>query len=236
MKDTIVAPLFPLPDLVFFPGNWLPLHVFEPRYLDMTRDALEGSKVIGMVQLRPKWEENYEGTPAIYEVATLGKIVQADRLEDGRFNILLYGVKRVQIVKELPKEDIRYRLAQVGFVESNLEGEGGRLSDASHRLLALCHKIVELRPVHKRWLDNALSFFPKIDSFSDLAAGFLSHHFKIGSYERQSILEETSVARRLELINVQAGRVVASIIAEEEGSAVEHGEAEGRDPDEGDES
>ena len=56
-------PLFPLPNVVLFPNVFLPLHIFEDRYRDMVTDALVEDRIIGMVLLRPGWEDNYEGRP-----------------------------------------------------------------------------------------------------------------------------------------------------------------------------
>ena len=63
-------PLFPLPNVVHFPGVGLPLHIFENRFREMVRDALEGDRLIGMVLLRPGWEDQYEGRPPVYETGT----------------------------------------------------------------------------------------------------------------------------------------------------------------------
>ena len=59
-------PIFPLPNAVLFPNVFLPLHIFEPRYREMVADALQGDRIIGMVLLRPGWEADYDGRPAIY--------------------------------------------------------------------------------------------------------------------------------------------------------------------------
>jgi len=56
-------PVFPLPDLVFFPHATLPLHIFEPRYREMTEDALRGDRLIAMALLKPGWERAYDGNP-----------------------------------------------------------------------------------------------------------------------------------------------------------------------------
>ncbi|HSN68269.1 MAG TPA: LON peptidase substrate-binding domain-containing protein, partial [Thermoanaerobaculia bacterium] len=103
--------LFPLPNLVFFPNTRLPLHVFEPRYRQMVSDAIDSGEPIGMVLLRPGWEEAYYRSPPIYGVGTLGVIEQVEPLEDGRYNILLNGQVRYRIVEEAPA--VVYRTARV---------------------------------------------------------------------------------------------------------------------------
>ena len=69
-----VLPIFPLPNLVFFPNTRLPLHVFEPRYRQMITDAMETDKRFGIVLLRPGWEIDYFGAPAVHGCGTLGTI------------------------------------------------------------------------------------------------------------------------------------------------------------------
>src|SRR5262249_61215492 len=96
------ARLFPLPTLVLFPHVLQPLHIFEPRYRQMTADALAGDRLIAMALLRPGWEKDYEGRPPIYSVICVGRIVAEKRLPDGRFNILLRGVSRARVRRELP--------------------------------------------------------------------------------------------------------------------------------------
>jgi Lon protease-like protein len=103
--------LFPLPNAVLFPGMPLPLHIFEPRYRQMVRDAAEGEKTIGMLLLRPGWESDYAGRPPVFEVGCAGVLEQCEALGDGRFNILLRGVSRFRILAEHDGQP--YRLASV---------------------------------------------------------------------------------------------------------------------------
>src|SRR5512144_2254723 len=93
-------PIFPLPNVVLFPNVFLPLHIFEPRYRAMVDDALRGDRIIGMVLLRPGWEADYEGRPAIYPIGCAGVITHAERLNDGRFNIVLRGMEKFRVVGE----------------------------------------------------------------------------------------------------------------------------------------
>src|SRR5262245_43284121 len=98
MSDLL--PLFPLPNVVLFPNVFLPLHSFGPRYRSMVADALAGDHMIGMVLLRPGWEDAYDGQPAVYPIGCSGVITHFDRLPDGRYNIILRGVERFSIESE----------------------------------------------------------------------------------------------------------------------------------------
>jgi Lon protease-like protein len=106
-----LLPLFPLPNLVFFPSTRMPLHVFEPRYRQMIKDALEADNRFGIVLLRPGWEADYFGAPPIHPCGTLGTIEQAISLDDGRYNILIRGDVRFKVVSEVSR--VPYRTAKV---------------------------------------------------------------------------------------------------------------------------
>ena len=93
-----LVPVFPLPNVVLFPGVVCPLHVFEPRYREMVTDVLAGERLIALALLRPGWEAEYEGAPAVHEVACVGRVAAAEPLRDGRFNILVQGEERVRIL------------------------------------------------------------------------------------------------------------------------------------------
>ncbi len=107
-------PVFPLPNVVLFPNVFLPLHIFEARYRQMVEDALNGDRIIGMVLLRPGWQGNYEGRPAVYPIGCAGVITHAERLADGRFNIVLRGMEKFRIRGE--ESGHPYRLAEVEAV------------------------------------------------------------------------------------------------------------------------
>ena len=87
--------IFPLPGAILFPRSYLPLHIFEPRYRAMIRDALASDKLIAMIQ--PKDEDE---PPALFEVGCIGRISASDELDDGRFNIVLEGLSRFRIARE----------------------------------------------------------------------------------------------------------------------------------------
>ncbi len=93
----IFVPIFPLPDLTFFPHTMLPLHIFEGRYRAMVTDCLARDKRMAVVGLKPGFEDSYEGKPPVYAVAGVGRILRWDRLANGRYNILLKGEARVRI-------------------------------------------------------------------------------------------------------------------------------------------
>src|SRR5688500_9237486 len=107
-------PIFPLPTVDLFPTVFLPLHFFEPRYRQMVTEALAGDRIIGMVLLRPGFENEYEGRPPIYATGCSGLITHSERLDDGRFNLVLQGIEKFTIhAEEEPAAGRLYRSAVI---------------------------------------------------------------------------------------------------------------------------
>jgi hypothetical protein len=134
MPDRLRVPLFPLPNVVLFPGAVLPLHIFEPRYKRMTSDVLDGDGRIAMALLRPGWEPHYYGRPEIEPVVCVGRVVAHERLPDGNYNLLLQGQWRATVSEEtVAGGDTPYRLArakpmaQTQVMEIDLARERERL-------------------------------------------------------------------------------------------------------------
>src|SRR5690348_13734832 len=109
VSRTIRVPLFPLPGAILFPRSQLPLHIFEPRYREMVRDAVEGAGRIAMIQPHRLDDDNQA---PLYEVGCVGEVVGLEELEDGRFNIVLMGSNRFRLIREADT-DAAYRCADV---------------------------------------------------------------------------------------------------------------------------
>ena len=109
----VVLPIFPLPDVVFFPETDLPLHVFEPRYRQLLSDALDGDRTIGIQLLDPARPADADGRPAVFSIGCAGNIVDYEPLDDGRSNIVLKGAFRYRIDAEVPADGKLYRVAEV---------------------------------------------------------------------------------------------------------------------------
>lgn len=112
-------PLFPLPDVVCFPRTELKILVEEPRYLRMVKDLAErdeDARWVGMVLLKPGWSQSYDGRPPVYSGGTASRLVDVERLPDGRTRILLLGDFRFELERELLGAE-PYRLADVRPVE-----------------------------------------------------------------------------------------------------------------------
>ena len=123
------APLFPLPNVVLFPHALLPLQIFEPRYRQMTADALEGERLIAMGLLCPGWQKvTAAANPPIHKMVGLGKIIAHEKLDDGRYYLVLRGIARATVVNE-QQVDLPYRIGQLKICEDQPDG----LSDSERR-------------------------------------------------------------------------------------------------------
>lgn len=101
-RDLAELSIFPLPSATLFPGALLPLHVFEPRYRELVREALAGRRIFAVARLRPGFENDYEARPPVFDVCGVGAIESCSERKDGRFDLALRGLARVRIVEELP--------------------------------------------------------------------------------------------------------------------------------------
>ena len=186
-----VVRLFPLPNLVLFPHVMQPLHIFEQRYRQMTRDALEGDRLLALVLLRPGWEADYDGRPAVHPVACVGRIVADQRLEDGRFNLLVRGLSRVRLVEELAAGKL-YRSARVEVLADvpPADAEEGR---------HMRQELVERAP---GWFPAKAEILEQLHKLlaSDLPLGALcdiiGFALALDVEVKQELLEEPQVERR----------------------------------------
>jgi len=186
-------PLFPLAGAILLPRAQLPLHIFEPRYRDMVRDALAGQGRIGMVQPKLDGLEGETAEPGeLFHAGCLGEIVAAEELDDGRFNIVLHGSNRFRLIAE---RDLgtAYRQADVdlaafddseppplGLVQrAEVEREAKRFGDA----LGLA---VDWAAVGQ--LDDEML----VNSIAQVAP------FDVGA--KQALLEEPTLAGRADLV------------------------------------
>ena len=113
------VPVFALPNVVFFPKTYLPLHVFEPLYRQMVADAAAGGQCVAMALLKEGWETDYYGHPAIYPIGCVGRLLSVEPLPDGRSNILLQGLERYEIQEEFFEKP--YREARVALKKATVE-------------------------------------------------------------------------------------------------------------------
>ncbi len=192
-------PIFPLPNVVLFPDARLPLHIFEPRYRQMTADALAGDRVIGMVLLEPGADPREQKAP-VFSVGCAGRIVEAAQLSDGRSSLLLAGERRFRILSE-EASDKPYRSAEVELLADppfdRLEPAGRAQLQAARREME--SHVLELArrsaPVRVEALAERMQQLDPVELVHALAFGL-----DCGFVEKQSLLETPDPVARCQLL------------------------------------
>ena len=193
LAETALATLaiFPLPEVVLFPGVSVPLHVFEPRYVEMLRDVVAGPGVMALVRLRPGYEQDYLGRPPIETVATAGEVVAWQDLPGDRLAVLVRGAARIAIERELPAVRSYREVAARLLPDDEIDEEAVALERSE--LVALCAQLGSrlgergdpLRRLVQETTSTAMLTFA-------LGASLVS-----GPEARQRLLEERDVVGRV---------------------------------------
>lgn len=184
------VPLFPLANCVLLPHATIPLHIFEPRYRKMTSDVLDSRGLIAMALFEGEgWRQDYEGSPPLRQSVCLGYIVDHQKLEDGRYNILLQGVCRAKIKEEVHSHVYRKAVLQPTEFPQPKEAD---LSEHRGRIEALLNDplLGELESVTnaRKWIENDIP----TNALVDLSLMVFCDSIE----ERYSILVENDGAAR----------------------------------------
>jgi hypothetical protein len=186
MSETKRLSIFPLTGALLFPGMHLPLHIFEERYRALINDAMARDRQIGMIQ--PK-----EGgsRPALFDIGCLGKIIDIEALDDGRFNVVLEGVARFRVIEEI---DASTAFRQVrAEIEADQEIDEVLASAERAALEIESRKFAELQGYQVDW--------DSIGRLDDMA--FVNGIAQIAPFDaasKQALLEVDGLANRAELI------------------------------------
>lgn len=183
-----VCRLFPLPGVVLFPHAVLPLHIFEPRYRQMTEDALATDRLIAIVQLRPLSDQGRAEEPELEAVGCLGRIFKHERLPDGRFNFLLLGRKRIRLDREIANGKL-YRSSKVTIIEE-LEADP-TVEGRRQELVAL------FRQAQVGGIDPDLDALFETELPLGVLADIITQAMGLPASAKQAFLAEPSVGRRV---------------------------------------
>lgn len=189
------APLFPLPDVAFFPHVLLPLHIFEPRYRQMTADALDGERYIALAQLKPGWEVRPDDAPPIHEVVCLGRITADERLADGRYYLILQGLARARVISE-EAAGLPYRVARLEIRPDRVAAAPA--IDRENRRREIFEAFRDLHP--KAELDKLLHEAVDATVSLGLACDIVASAIRLSPDQVQEILAEEDVDRRSDLV------------------------------------
>jgi Lon protease-like protein len=192
--------LFPLPEGTLFPSQGVPLHVFEPRYQELVRDALRGDQVVGIPRIVPGFtREEYASAPALFPILGVGIIAQHEALPDGRYNLVVRGVARARLLEELP-HDRSYREARVELLAEESQGAGEDFTAP----LAAC--LVEIGRRVSADTASALGQIAAVGDpgrLADLSAAAL-----LAPEYHQRVLAELNVVRRLRFVTDQVAELL----------------------------
>jgi uncharacterized protein len=222
--DELRIPIFPLPEVVFFPETVLPLHVFEDRYRQMIADCLAEDRWLAVAMLRPGWERDYQGRPPVHAVAGAGEIIQAEVVADGRYNVLLDGRCRLRILAEEPPGGRAYRVVRAERILDREPRPGDR---------TVPERMQELRAAHARLLVALGQSHPDVVGRLTVAGaspGSVIDRIVAAvvpdAEVRQRLLETTDVSERLDLALGALGELLTMVAGRE-------GEEEAEESDDG---
>jgi len=197
--EYLYAPLFPLPNVILYPRALLPLHIFEPRYRKMVAGALAGDRLMAVALLKPGWEEAYYEAPPVYRVVGMGKIIDDERLDNGNYNVWLSGLERAQIIHEVQEKPFRVAKIQILADRPNT-ADPEKTSVARRELVAATRDLRRVCPSLKDALGKAVDEHIYPGALADALASLLCADI----YEKQCVLAEADLVRRLSLVTVQA--------------------------------
>ena len=197
LPDTL--PVFPLSNAVLLPGGGLPLNIFEPRYLRMVEDALQGDRLVGMIQPRDDGD-----VPALCDVGCAGRITQYAETGDGRLQIVLTGVCRFRIAEEFPS--VRgYRLVQPDWSLFGHDYDDEVVSESQLRLFkAVLRSYLEEQKMQVDW-----ELLDKLD-VTQLSSSLVSV-LPLAADEKQLLLESPDLGQRLTLFSSLLGASASAV-------------------------
>lgn len=199
--------VFPLPSVVLFPGAALPLHIFEPRYRAMVEDALASDGIFAMAQLESGWEKDYAGKPQLKPWLCAGHISLQQKLEDGRFHVVLTGIVRVRLVEELASDKL-YREVK-GEVVKDAPYEGPAEDQVRQAVVALLSNVPKEVGTKVGKVTQRL----KGGAFADVLAATLVNDVD----RRYPLLAEPDVHKRLQKLLTEVSGLVARLNPGNEG-------------------
>ncbi len=199
------VPVFPLPNVVLFPRTILPLHVFEPRYRALVRDAAAGEGLIAVSLLFPGWESDYEGSPAFHPVGTVGRIENLQPLPDGRFMLQLVGFERVEfgeVVREEPYRLVRVRSLPEAAAPQTPEAQAAKLELLTSQ--SCLQRALSDEPAGAILLDESVPF--------ESATNGACANLPVQPAVRQSLLVENDLLRRCRRATELADAVLQQVL------------------------
>lgn len=199
--------IFPLPNAVLLPGGLMPLHVFEPRYRAMVKDALAGDRLLAIARLRPGYEDDYQGRPPVYPCCGVGRIIASEETADGRYLIVLRGLARVAIEHEHPPERA-YRRVAARILADRPSARPEAVPRLHQQLVALCERLAFALERGGEQLRALVTACGDPGACADAIAAALV----IDHGVRQQLLEALDPADRLDRVVEHVGRLLCQLV------------------------
>lgn len=216
-------PLFPLHDVVLLPQQVMPLHVFEERYRDMISDVLDGAGQIAMAVFEgDAWKQQYHGRPPIKPAVCIGQLVQHEAIPDGRYNILLQGVCRARVVREIDpiETGTLYRQALLEPVGVDADGMSTMAEDELESLRTWVDESMSTGPLrHLTVADQVLEYVRNDAVPTPAVIELISFATLTDSATRYRMLAEGDLSERVTILRHGLERLSSMLrIAETQGS------------------
>jgi len=206
LRNAVAAlKVFPLHGVAVLPGTPAPFHIFEPRYKALFGDALRGDRIVAVPSLFRK-PDAQALRPPLKVVCGAGFIETHDRYEDGRYDVVVRGLARVRLVEELPPTKL-YREFKAEILEDVLPAGGARaLQGQLEALRQLVYELSTKLPQESGapQLAEVVAQMKEPSSIVDLVAAAAVSD----PDDRQAVLEEVDVAKRLERVIEEVAGVV----------------------------
>jgi Lon protease-like protein len=196
------ARVFPLPNLVMFPHVMQALHIFEPRYRAMFEEAIDDDRLVALGSLAPGWEENYDGRPPLQPHACLCRIATHQRTTEGTYNVLVLGVRRLRLVRELPPKKL-FRVVESEIMEDVMpdDATAGKAAALQRQLLEAFKQSMPKVPHAHEQLDQLLGSQITLGMLADIVA----YTIELDLETKLRLLAECDIFERTRLLLAAIG-------------------------------
>jgi Lon protease-like protein len=191
------ARVFPLPNLVMFPHVMQALHIFEPRYRALFEEAIDDDRLIALSVLAAGWQQDYEGRPPLRSTACLCRIATHQKTDEGTYNVLVLGVRRLRLVRELPPKKL-FRMVEAELLDDQLPADATPAAAAAlqQQLLAAFKQAMPKIPNAYEQLDELLGSQITLGMLADI----VSYTIDLGLEVKMRLLQECDVFQRARLL------------------------------------
>ncbi len=187
-------PIMPLSGALLLPFSHRPLNIFEPRYIEMVDAALRADRLIGLIQPEDTSEESPKGQAPLEKVGCIGRLTHFEENGDGRYFIILEGVSRFRLVRELPADE-PFRQCEISaeefasdFVRNHGEAEVDRA-----RFLKMMRDYAEFASIELNWEEIEATGTADLVNFCCMVSPY-------GPAEKQVLLEAPTLGARAETL------------------------------------